>query len=1236
MKIDQKLKTASRELHCLSADGEFIMSGGTLTANTSGTKSACIYVSDANTAGAGIKITGGTLDLTAYAYSRGALTLNLSTQNEATKALLIEGGTTSIYCTNKTGGTGIYLMGKNVVYTMAGGKLTVDAQGGLGCTGITNYNGRGKVNIVFKGGETEIISDVALSTINSVTFDENYIHKNYAGSSKEVTPDNNILNVNGNIRKDYLLVTPAYKITYNVPDDCTLPNGLPTVYSKYDSAIAITGTPTRPAYSFTGWTGNNGTTPQTNVTIPAGSTGDKEYTANWDGQEYTVYFYSNFEPGTYQTQTFKYGEEKALNENPFTREGYDFTGWNTVGQPTSDNPGTSYADKGNLLINTALDENQLKLWAQWRIRSHTISYAYSNPAPDGAPGVPAIATVAYGSGQTVAAAPTLTGYTFSGWSGKTKTNGDTVAVDGNNAFTMPDDDVEFTGSWTANTYTVVFHANNGTTATSSQSFNYNEEKALTENAFTNGGYGFTGWNTVANPTSDNPGVAYTDKQSVKNLTAENNGTIDLYGQWSVNQHTVSYAYSDPVPDGAPAVPASATVDYGASQSVAAAPTLTGYTFSGWSGKTKTNGDTVAVDGNNAFTMPDDDVEFTGAWTANTYTVTLVTNGGAINSGNVTGYTYGVGATLPADVTQTGHTFLGWFDNEGLTGTPVTAISTEETGDRQYWAKWGINQHTITFVNEDGTVLQSSPVNDGTTPSYAGEMPIKAEDAQYTYTFAGWTPEVTAVNDNATYTATYTHTPKTYTVTLNTNGGTIVDGEDVISYTYGTEVTLPETTDITKTGYTFTGWYDNSGFSGDAITQISNDGTGDKEFWAKWTPIAYAINVTDSANGSFAVKAGETADATTAFMDDTVTLTLTPDTGYELLTLTVDGEDKTGEISGNVYSFTMPAHDVTVTVTYAANPAATHTLTINYVYADSTQAAEPHTETLAEGAEYAVTSLTIEGFTPDQATVSGSMGTEDVTVTVTYTANAEEVIQYTVIEGNGQTYVKESGTPLSFRAHRNIDDEKTYGLFKELKADGNPIAEQDYDKKPGSVIATLKPAYLDTLALGKHTLTFVFEDGEAAATFTVTEAAKPTIIPATGFEAVAVPSKTFTFKKVWEGGSEKSIDFTLYKLGDTVYHHGFDKKVVSPTEWRYNAWFSEAAACYVIEKPVEGYKTRYENVGVYAGITDRCCDGGTIVNYRVPKTGDDANLTLWLGCALAGLTLICAAACAEKRKKAHNK
>ena len=64
---------------------------------------------------------------------------------------------------------------------------------------------------------------------------------------------------------------------------------------------------------------------------------------------------------------------------------------------------------------------------------------------------------------------------------------------------------------------------------------------------------------------------------------------------------------------------------------------------------------------------------------------------------------------------------------------------------------------------------------------------------------------------------------------------------------------------------------------------------------------------------------------------------------------------------------------------------------------------------------------------------------------------------------------------------------------------------------------------------------------------------------TGFDNVAVPSSSFSFKKVWEGGSKKSIDFTLYKLGDTVYHHGFDKREISKTEWQYNAWFNEPVA-----------------------------------------------------------------------------
>ncbi|MGN0316943.1 MAG: InlB B-repeat-containing protein [Lachnospira sp.] len=70
-----------------------------------------------------------------------------------------------------------------------------------------------------------------------------------------------------------------------------------------------------------------------------------------------------------------------------------------------------------------------------------------------------------------------------------------------------------------------------------------------------------------------------------------------------------------------------------------------------------------------------------------YIVKLNTNGGTINNGDVTGYTYGQGATLPTDVTKTGYMFKGWYDNQNLTGNPVTAIDITAAEDKEYWAKW---------------------------------------------------------------------------------------------------------------------------------------------------------------------------------------------------------------------------------------------------------------------------------------------------------------------------------------------------------------------------------------------------------------------------------------------------------------------------------------------------------------------------------------------------------------------
>ena len=136
-------------------------------------------------------------------------------------------------------------------------------------------------------------------------------------------------------------------------------------------------------------------------------------------------------------------------------------------------------------------------------------------------------------------------------------------------------------------------------------------------------------------------------------------------------------------------------------------------------------------------VPAEVTKLTVQWTAPTYAVTLHANGGTINSGNVTGYTYGVGATLPTadDMTYTGHTFKGWYDNESLTGSPVTAIGGTEMGNKEYWAKWEINQYTITVKPENGKADITI------TQDYGTAITAPADPTREGYTFTGWDMEI---------------------------------------------------------------------------------------------------------------------------------------------------------------------------------------------------------------------------------------------------------------------------------------------------------------------------------------------------------------------------------------------------------------------------------------------------------------------------------------------------------------
>ena len=193
-------------------------------------------------------------------------------------------------------------------------------------------------------------------------------------------------------------------------------------------------------------------------------------------------------------------------------------------------------------------------------------------------------------------------------------------------------------------------------------------------------------------------------------------------------------------------------------------------------------------------VPADVTELTVQWTAPTYAVTLNTNGGTINNGNVTEYTYGVGATLPTDVTRTGYTFKGWYYNENLTGSPVTAIGDTETGNKEYWAKWEINQYTVTVKPENGEADITI------TQDYGTPITAPADPTREGYTFTGWDRDIPATMPAENMTVTAKWKVNQYTITFDTNGGSEITP---ITQDYGTAITAPASP--TREGYTFIGW-----------------------------------------------------------------------------------------------------------------------------------------------------------------------------------------------------------------------------------------------------------------------------------------------------------------------------------------------------------------------------------------------------------------------------------------------
>ena len=130
------------------------------------------------------------------------------------------------------------------------------------------------------------------------------------------------------------------------------------------------------------------------------------------------------------------------------------------------------------------------------------------------------------------------GYSFTGWNtnsdgtGTSYTDGQSVT----NLTTENNGTVNLYAEWEANKYKVKFNSNEGTGTMSDQQFTYDTAQNLIANTFTRTGYTFAGWNTAA----DRSGTSYINEQEVSNLTAENNGIVNLYAQWTPHEYDVVF------------------------------------------------------------------------------------------------------------------------------------------------------------------------------------------------------------------------------------------------------------------------------------------------------------------------------------------------------------------------------------------------------------------------------------------------------------------------------------------------------------------------------------------------------------------------------------------------------------------------------------------------------------------------------------------------------------------------
>lgn len=682
-----------------------------------------------------------------------------------------------------------------------------------------------------KNGQYIVIEDVPNSTTAytiTETVPDGYTAQNGATTTINI---NETTNSTGKFTSRFINVLKKYTVTYDdgvADEEIVVPAAQEKIYGV-DLTLSSTK-PERAGYDFNGWKGSDGNTYQAGAvyTTDAALT----LTAQWKLKSYTVTYNTNGGTGTYANQTKEHGKALTLYTNEPTKAGYTFAGW--LG---SDN--ATYQAGGTYTANA-----DLTLTAQWTPANYTITYNLNGGTVTGNP-----------TGYTIESAaitlnnPTKTGYTFAGWTG-TDLAGAQMNV------TIPTGstgDRAYTATWTPIEYTISYHGLEGATVSGNPTGYTIESDDITLSNPTKDGYAFAGWT----------GTGLTAATESVTITKGSMGNREYTATW-----TPLYKYelvfddntTDEVtnmPEGYSSTAWEANASY--THSWTGEPTRTGYTFLGWS----TESDAAEASKITSYPLNGTAADTTkvtlyAIWQINKYTVTWKNWDGSVLETD-TDVPYGTKPTYDgekpekASDQQYNYVFAGWSPEVSAVGeSDVTYTATYTPVLQEYTVKW---------VDEDGTTVLEMDENVayGTTPEFNGATPTKASAEGYAYTFDTWTPEISKVVGNVAYKATYKATPIDYTVTFETNGGTLAEGASgTASYTVETAITLPG---VTRPGYTFKGWKVTVAAESDTNWKLDDTYTaeieagkfGDVTLTAQWEAITadLVIQTTLSASACFA-------------------------------------------------------------------------------------------------------------------------------------------------------------------------------------------------------------------------------------------------------------------------------------------------------------------------------------------------------------------------------------------------